>query len=137
MYGAIAPALPPSSSAGSLRRNPTMMTTTTTTANGGGNLNRADSMASSARGGGGGGMSDSGHSQQYQGFYPGLPPPMPSQPQLGQVYGGAYQQQQHDYQDYAAPQHHQGYAPQYQQGHSGGLDYSNSMRRPGGGGYEY
>lgn len=137
MYGAIAPALPPSSSAGSLRRNPTMMTTTTTTANGGGNLNRADSMASSARGGGGGGMSDSGHSQQYQGFYPGLPPPMPSQPQLGQVYGGTYQQQQHEYQDYAAPQHHQGYAPQYQQGHNAGLDYSNSMRRPGGGGYEY
>lgn len=124
-----------------------MMSNATTAITGGGigagNLNRADSMASSARGG----MSDSGHGgvgaqqQQYQGFYPGLPPSLPSQTQIGQVYNPAYNDEQ-AYAGYGAPHHHQqqlpyqGYAPQYQQAH-GGLDYSNSMRRPGGGGYEY
>lgn len=126
MYGAIAPALPPSSSAGSLRRNPTMASS-----NGGAaGLNRADSMALSARGGA---MSDSGHqANTYQGFYPAMPPVHAPPPQIGQVYGGApYHQSQEYGQEY-------GYAPQYQQHpHQAGLDYSNSMRRPGPGGYEY
>jgi len=115
MYGSIAPALPPSSSSGSIRRNPTMTSSHSNGALGMG-LNRADSMASSAHGGA---RSDSGHhqqQQQYQGFYPAMPPPVP---QVGQTYNN--------------PTYHQGYAPQYQ--HNTGLDYSNSMRRPGG--YEY
>lgn len=122
IYGSIAPALPPSSSvSGSIRRNPTM---TSSHSNGAlgmemgmGGLNRADSLASSANGGVS--RSDSGHlqqQQQYQGFYPAMPPP-------SQVVG----------QNYNNPTYHQGYAPQYQ--HNNGLDYSQSMRRPGG--YDY
>lgn len=145
IYGSIAPALPPSvsshSNSGSIRRNLTMTSSHSNGAlavgagGGAGGLNRADSMASSAHGGIA--RSDSGHyqqqqqQQQYQGFYPGLPPP-PPMPQVGQTY------------------HHQGYAPQYGNNTGGGLDYStsimrghgnaglnysNSMRRPGG--YEY
>lgn len=145
MYGSIAPSLPPpppalpslppvpaSSSSGSIRRNLTM---TSSHSNGnmgmGSGLNRADSMASSAHGGTARSEAGGYQQQPYQGFYHhGIPSHhMPvAPPQVGQAYGGGNNASYYEH-----PQ--QGYAAQYQQQQHGGLDYSNSMRRPGG--YEY